>query len=205
MKRDEIANQLITNRVNVGKVGGRFTECGSACDRSRLFSNTKHDQKRETTAQTNTSLREATVKAMDVLKSRKLLNMSATKREAIIDCTSSDNIINDKSCKSRLTIQDGFLATGETSKSLDGKGINSCPDSHAMINCTKNNDVLINVKDFIDKTHKTSKLCTIQGECTELQRGTVLKIDTCTASIQRELNFTCNQLHLMRSIVSCHF
>ena len=62
MKRDDIANELIKERMNEGKVGGRFTECGSACDRAWLFCNAKHNQKIEMTEQTHTSLREVTAK-----------------------------------------------------------------------------------------------------------------------------------------------
>ena len=68
LKRDGTANQLTKERANVGKVGGRLTECGSACDRTSLFCNTKHNQKRETAKQTHASLREVTTKAMDALK-----------------------------------------------------------------------------------------------------------------------------------------
>ena len=118
---------------------------------------------------------------------------------------SSYNVMNNKICKSRLTIQDGFLATGEISKSMDGRGTNSCPDLHAMINCTKNDDMLSNANDFMDKACEMSRLYIKQGECTELQCGTVLKIDACLDNIPRELKFTCKKIHLMRSIVLCHF
>ena len=43
LKRDDVANQLTNEPINSGKVGRKFTECGSACDRARLFCNTKHN------------------------------------------------------------------------------------------------------------------------------------------------------------------
>ena len=81
--------------------------------------------------------------------------------------------------QSRLTIQDGFLAAGEISKSKDGKKINSCPDLRETINRTKNNSILSNANTFIDKAHKMSILFAKHGECAELQYETVYKIDVC--------------------------
>ena len=150
-------SQLTKLRINIGKVGAGFTEGGSACDRSRLFANTKHNQIILTTEQTNTSLREVTERSIKVLIDRKLLNVTSVKRNAIIDTIASNNVINDTSCKSRITIQDGFISTGEISKSLDGKGINSCPDLHAMIKCTKNKSILNNVNAYVDKLHKMAQ------------------------------------------------
>ena len=41
LKREEIAQQMIKESVNAGKCAVGFTECGSSCDKSRLFSNTE--------------------------------------------------------------------------------------------------------------------------------------------------------------------
>ena len=43
LKRTEIVLQLNQLKINIGKIGGGFTEYGSACDRSRYFANTKHN------------------------------------------------------------------------------------------------------------------------------------------------------------------
>ena len=73
-----------------------------------------------------------------MLSNRKLLNINYVKRNSIIDTIAINNIINGTSCKIMITIQDIFSSTGEISKSLDGKGTDSCPDLHPMIKCTKN-------------------------------------------------------------------
>ena len=36
-KRNEISNQSVQERMNAGKLEGRFTECRSSCNRARLF------------------------------------------------------------------------------------------------------------------------------------------------------------------------
>ena len=198
-------SQLTKLRLNIGKVGSGFTEGGSACDRSRLFANTKHNQVTLTTEQTNASLREVTERSIKVLIDRKLLNVTSVKRNAIVVTIDSNDIINETSCKSRITIQDGFISTGEISKSLDGKGINSCPDLHAMIKCTKNKSMLNNVNSYIDKVHKMARSCVRQGDCTEEQYGTVFNVDRCPDKIMRESKFTCNQYHLMRCVMPYHF
>ena len=43
-----------------------------------------------------------------------------------------------------------------------------------------------------------------QGEWKEIQHNIVFKIDACPDNIDRELKSTCNQCHLMRSVVLCH-
>ena len=32
LKHEEVAEQIINNRINVGKTGAKFTECRSSCD-----------------------------------------------------------------------------------------------------------------------------------------------------------------------------
>ena len=44
LKRTEIACQLTKVRIDIVKVGTGFIEGGSACNVSRLFTNTKHNQ-----------------------------------------------------------------------------------------------------------------------------------------------------------------
>ena len=119
-----------------------------------------------TTEQTNTSLREVNERFIKVLSDRKLLNVTSVKRNTIVDTIASNNVIDDTSCKSRMTIQYGFISTGEISKLLDGRGINSCPDFHAMIKCTKNKLMLNDVNSCIDKAHKMSRSCVHQGDFT---------------------------------------
>ena len=130
--------------------------------------------------------------------------MPSIKREAIVECIASDNVINDDSYKIRLITQDGFIVTGETSKSLHGKGINSFPDLNTMINCTKSNAMLSDVQNCIEKVCKMSRLHLNQGECVETKHNSLFKIDVLPDNIDRELKFTCNQCHLMMSGILCH-
>ena len=57
LKREEIEKKIMDERINVGKTGARFTECGSSCDESRLFCNAKFNQKLESTEQVDTALK----------------------------------------------------------------------------------------------------------------------------------------------------
>ena len=49
LKRNEIVKQMIDKRIHIGKLEAGFTECRSSCDTSRLFSNTKRNQRVEST------------------------------------------------------------------------------------------------------------------------------------------------------------
>ena len=60
----------------------------------------------------------------------------------MIDCTARNNKINEISCKSKDTIQDGLVSTGDISRTRDGKGANSCPDLCQIIKYTKNSIIL---------------------------------------------------------------
>ena len=71
--------------------------------------------------QVHASLHEVTEDPITVLINRKLLKIPSMKLEAIVDCVASDNATNDDSCKSRSTIQDGFIVTGEIRKILRWK------------------------------------------------------------------------------------
>ena len=94
-----------------------------------------------------------------MLAKRKMLNLSAWKFNTHVDCVASNNVINDTTCNSRKTTQDGILPTGQLSKTMDCKGLNSCPDLYSMINCTKNIRVL-NKSDVCElKLHKASRAC----------------------------------------------
>ena len=48
------------------------------------------------------------------------------------------------------------------------------------------------------------RLCVNLEECTEIQCNTVFKIDAYPDNVERELNVTCNQHHLLRKAVPCH-
>ena len=76
----------------------------------------------------------------------------------------TNNTINDNSCKNRMTTQDGFLAEGQISRSLDGKGINSCPNLHAMTKFTKNICVLHNMDKCDKKACPASQSCAKDSE-----------------------------------------
>ena len=51
LKREEVAEQMTKNGINIGKTGDKFIERGLSCDRSRMLANTKFKQKRETVEQ----------------------------------------------------------------------------------------------------------------------------------------------------------
>ena len=68
-----------------------------------------------------------------------------------------NNIIINNSCKSRKTIQDRFLATGQISRSFDSKEINSCSDLRTLIKCTKNMSVLHNIEKYAKKVYLASQ------------------------------------------------
>ena len=70
LKIEEVSEQMINNRLNVGKTGTKFTECGSSCDRSRLFDNDKFNQKKETAEQVDTPLRMHTTKVLKLLANK---------------------------------------------------------------------------------------------------------------------------------------
>ena len=59
------------------------------------------------------------------------------------------------------------MATGQISKSLDGKGLNSCPDLHAMTKCVKNASVLHNMENFEKKACPTSRSHARDGDLSE--------------------------------------
>ena len=40
LNREEIAKQMMNERINVGKNAAGFTECGCSCDKSKCFCNT---------------------------------------------------------------------------------------------------------------------------------------------------------------------
>ena len=92
---------MINSRINVGKTGASFAECGSSCDRSRLFANTKFNQKRETTEQVNTPIRMHAKNILKVLSNKILLKISKWKFSTLLDYIATNNAINDNICKSK--------------------------------------------------------------------------------------------------------
>lgn len=56
LKREEVEEQMIRERINAGKIRAGFAECGSSYYKSRLFANVKFNQKRETAEQVETPL-----------------------------------------------------------------------------------------------------------------------------------------------------
>ena len=52
----------------------------------------------------------------------------------------------------------------------------------------------------LKKVYKMHRLCVNQEECTEIQCNTVFKTDAYPDNVERELNVTYNQHHLMRSV-----
>ena len=117
LKREDIAKKMMDQRINVGKTTSGFTECGSSCDKYKLFCNTKFNQKLESTEQIDTALKIHTRNALNVLADTELLNLSDWKFNTCLDYIATNNIINENSCKSRKTMKDSFLATGQISKS----------------------------------------------------------------------------------------
>ena len=85
----------------------------------------------------------------------------------MIECVASNNKINYARCKSKYTIQEGFISTGEISRIRDGKGINSCTDVCQMIKCTKNNDILKNRDYVIRKVCSVSRSYFNKGDLAE--------------------------------------
>ena len=206
LKREEIEQQMIKERINVGKCAAGFTECSSSCDKSRLFSNTKFNQKRESIEQIETALHANAKNALTMLAKRKMLNLSAWKFNTCVDCIASNNIINDTSCKSRKTMQDGFLATEQLSKTMDDKGLNSYQDLYSMINCTKNVSVL-NKSDIHElKLCEASRACACKGELDEVELKE-FDFDADEDPDDKVSNLTCTprQCHLIRSIIPYHF
>jgi hypothetical protein len=142
LKRPEVVAQHTARKTIVQKCAGGFTECGSANDRQQLFKNTKANQKKESCMAVSSDLKIEATAQFEACKTRGLLNLALWKMNALIDCVASNNKINDKSCKSIETVQDGYISTGEMSRTADGKGYNSCPDLYAMVQCTKKRTVL---------------------------------------------------------------
>lgn len=101
---------------------------------------------------------------LNVLCKRKLLNVSAHEFNTFLDCIATNNMINNNSCKSRKTAQDSFLATSEISRSQDGKGINSCLNLHALMNCAKNLNALNNADSCAKTAYSASHSFTEKGE-----------------------------------------
>ena len=67
---------MINEIINVGKIGAKFTECGSWCDRSQLFSNTKFNQKMENVEQVDAPLRTHPTNLLKTLANKNLLKIS---------------------------------------------------------------------------------------------------------------------------------
>ena len=65
---------MIHEKINAGKTAAGFAECASSCDKSRLFSNTKINQRVESTKQVETALKIHSRNSLNVLVHRKLLN-----------------------------------------------------------------------------------------------------------------------------------
>ena len=87
LKREEIEKQMMDERINVGKKGAGFTECGCSCDKSRLFCVENFNQKLESTEQIDNALKINTRNVLNVLGNRKLLNLSEWKFNTCLDCT----------------------------------------------------------------------------------------------------------------------
>ena len=102
-----------------------------------------------------------------MLADRKLLNLSKWKFNTHLDCIATNNITNDNICKSRKTTQDSLLATGQISKSWDGKGLDSCPGLHTMTKCIKNTSVLHIMDKFEKRAHPASRSHAHDGELSE--------------------------------------
>ena len=70
-----------------------------------------------------------------------------------------------------------------------------------VVNFTKNNGMLNDAQNCIEKVFKMSRLQVIQGECAETQHCTAFEIDAGPNRTDREFNLTRNQHHLMRSLL----
>ena len=89
-----------------------FTECGSANDRQQLFKNNKMQHRVNTCLEKKTVLKDTIVSHLASCKEKGVLLPAGWKVQNIIDAVATNNI-NDKSCRSRETIQDGFVSTGK--------------------------------------------------------------------------------------------
>ena len=113
----------------------------------------------------------------------------------MIDYLASSNRIHNTSCKSKETIQDGFISTGEISRTRNSKGMNSCLDLYQIIKCTKNKSILENRDAYFNQDSLYEK----QFDVSSLCKDSYFNNNTC------ELHFTDNQYDLMKSIVPYHF
>lgn len=130
---------------------------------------------------------------------------------AFIDCIASNNLIDDKSYSSRKIIQDGYVQTGEISKTSDGKGYNSCPDLYALVSSTKNPKILKNKDLFISNLKKLAKTYYAKGSLDELEfytlkdgNGEYIFPKDDFYGIEMPKQFTSNQFHLMRTMLPHH-
>ena len=213
LKHPEIVHLHKSRDIVIQKHAAGFTECGSANDRQQLFKNTKHNQRRTSCSSINTALKQEALKSLKIAKGKGLLKLSRWKFEAIIDCIASNNIINDKSCKSRETIQNGYVATGEISRDVNNVGYIACPDAFSIIRCTKNRQILNNYKEFARKLFPIARAYASNGSLSEAffdahtddNGRLVFPLDKMPDGETNKIKkFTHAQYHLMRTTLPHH-
>jgi len=133
LKRPEVAAKLKRLRILMQKVAAAATESFQACDLQQGFKTMKHFIGLLTNHYNETPLKKVFVGLIDQLRAEDILVFdNKTRSDAVIDTVSILPEVYQKAY-TKNGISDGYVMSGEISKSKDGKTYHSCPDAHAMM------------------------------------------------------------------------
>ena len=141
LKKLRVASKDHDANILYAKVAAGYTECGQSNDMSSGFKSSQHFFKILTDVDNDKSQLKVNLNAeLERLALEKKLCLTLNQRKAIVDFASIAREV-DRLSNSVDTVRTGWVATGEQSKSLDGKRFYPFPDIDVMIDANKNEEL----------------------------------------------------------------